>query len=311
MEKMSKPEVTVLMSTWNGEKYLREQLDSILNQQGVDVTLWVRDDGSSDSTREILKEYQNRYSNIDVIEGENLGYIASFMTLATRPGKNPAAYTAFSDQDDIWLPDKLISAVKMIEEKADHETKPVLYYSDLNIVDANDTYLKKANTWEGTINRYMFAMFIGIRGCTMVMNPALTRLVERYKQTKIFGHDTFIAELAFWSGEVVYDAVPHIDYRQTGENLSQTNITKKDRIVKNLEFIKKRCHQKACMHEINANVLLDQYEDVLNDPDELRIVAQYKKSWKNRFRLMRHREFFTFSLPIQITNVFLITIGKL
>lgn len=310
MEKQQKSEVTVLMSTWNGEKYLREQIDSILKQNDVNVSLIVRDDGSTDHTVEILDEYADHFPNVKVIRGNNLGYIQSFMTLATLKDK-PNTYTAFSDQDDIWHPDKLISAIRMIENVPENYEEPVLYYSDLNVTDESGNYLKKANTWEGTINKYMFSVFIGIRGCTMVLNPVLTELVSRYKPEKIFGHDTFIALLAFWSGKVIYDSNAYIDYRQTGSNLSQTNITKRDRIFKNLQFIRKRMSQKARMHEINSTVLLHQYENDLNDPESLKIVADYRKSLSNRMRLLRHREFFSFSLPIQITNVFLILTGKL
>lgn len=310
MEKKQKPEITVLMSTWNGEKYLREQIDSILAQQDVQVTLIIRDDGSKDSTLIILDEYAREHSNIRVIKGENLGYIQSFMRLATLKDK-PNSYTAFSDQDDIWHPDKLITAIQMIEKQPDNGIEPVLYYSDLNVVDEKGQFLKKANTWEGTINKYMFAMFIGIRGCTMIMNPKLTEMVSRYQPEKIFGHDTFIALLAFWSGKVIYDAVPHIDYRQTGGNLSQTNITKRDKLFKNIQFVRKRMKQKARMHETNATVLLHQYGDEIKDAQTLKIVADYRKSYKNRIRLIRHREFFTFSLPIQLTNTFLIFVSKL
>ena len=98
--------VAILMSTYNGEKYLDEQIGSILAQEGVDVTLYIRDDGSSDRTAEIIKYYCKRYHNVSFTQGENLGVGNSFMQLVY-DAKDVYDYYAFADQDDIWLRDKL------------------------------------------------------------------------------------------------------------------------------------------------------------------------------------------------------------
>lgn len=110
---MSKPTVSVLMSTYNGAKYIREQIDSILNQKDVNVELLIRDDGSSDNTAEICKEYQKKNTNIRFYQGENIGVGKSFMELLKKAPE--ADYYSFSDQDDVWLEDKLSRAVKMIK----------------------------------------------------------------------------------------------------------------------------------------------------------------------------------------------------
>ena len=102
-----KPTVTVLMSTYNGERFLKEQLDSILQQQDVDVRLCVRDDGSTDGTMDILLEYADA---IELTIGNNFGVGNSFMSMVYSANLE-SDYYAFSDQDDIWMPDKLISAV--------------------------------------------------------------------------------------------------------------------------------------------------------------------------------------------------------
>lgn len=106
--------VQVLLSSYNGENYIREQLDSILNQEGVEIQLLIRDDGSTDGTRSILAEYEQQWNNISVIYGMNVGVISSFFLLLEQAGEYP--YIAFADQDDVWLKQKLKRAVERIEQ---------------------------------------------------------------------------------------------------------------------------------------------------------------------------------------------------
>ena len=111
---MGFPRVSVLMSTYNGEKYLHEQINSILGQQGVEIHLLIRDDGSSDGTVEICKEYAKKYNQITFYQGENLGVGKSFLDLLKHAPD--ADYYSFADQDDVWLEDKIIRAVTMIKK---------------------------------------------------------------------------------------------------------------------------------------------------------------------------------------------------
>ena len=97
------------MSTYNGEKYLKEQIDSILSQEGVDVRLYIRDDGSSDRTTDILASYQE-HKNVKIEKGNNLGFAKSFLTALDECDE--ADYYAFSDQDDVWEKDKLSTAME-------------------------------------------------------------------------------------------------------------------------------------------------------------------------------------------------------
>ena len=117
--------VQVLMSTYNGEKYIREQLNSIINQTYPSIKILVRDDGSSDGTIEILEEYAAKYDNMAYYAGKNLGVIQSFLQLL-KDSDDSSAYYAFSDQDDVWLPEKIEKAVEMIENNKEVE-QPILY----------------------------------------------------------------------------------------------------------------------------------------------------------------------------------------
>lgn len=300
--------VVVMMSTYNGEKYLKPQIESILTQKGVKVHLVIRDDGSTDATRDILGEYCAKFQNITVYKGKNVGYIKSFMWLVKKVGAEKDTYYAFSDQDDIWDNQKLKAAVDMInKEKKDI---PVMYYSDLNVVDKDGSFIRKANTWEGSIDKYKISVFIGIRGCTMVYNYHLQALLQKYSPRKISGHDTYIALLAFWSGHVVYDSNAYIDYRQTGENLSITGKSSFDRLKKNFLYVKKRLTVRANIHENNAKEIIKGYENII-DVENLKAVAFYRNSLSSKIKLLKKKEYFHFSFLINLFNLLFIIIGKL
>lgn len=124
--------VAILMSTYNGSRYLSEQIDSILCQEGADVTLYIRDDGSSDQTIDIIKKYAKKYQNIILTTGQNVGVGNSFMQLVY-DCPDDFDYYAFSDQDDIWLKEKLKVAIDNIKQK----DTPTLYASNQMLVDEN------------------------------------------------------------------------------------------------------------------------------------------------------------------------------
>ena len=121
-----KKNVLVLMSTYNGEKYLREQLDSILKSTGVEVNVLVRDDGSTDSTVDILKEYTSS-GKLSYYVDKNVGPAQSFRNLVEACDKNYFAY-AYADQDDIWGEEKLFVAVSEISDAEKEKVGPILWY---------------------------------------------------------------------------------------------------------------------------------------------------------------------------------------
>ena len=105
------------MSTYNGEKYIKTQLDSILAQDYEEIDLLIRDDGSTDSTREILSAYAKKYSSITWYSGKNIGVQKSFFDLILKANLE-RDYYAFADQDDKWLPGKISRAVSILKEKS-------------------------------------------------------------------------------------------------------------------------------------------------------------------------------------------------
>lgn len=302
--------IHVMMSAYNGETYLERQLDSIFAQKGVDVFLHVRDDGSRDGTAAILRRYEAEHPNMSVTEGENLGYIRSFMWLVNHVPVEEGAFYAFSDQDDVWEEEKLLAAVTALGKM--DPAKPLMYYSDLKVVDSEENFIRMANTWESTIDKYKYAVFIGIRGCTMVFNDVLEAMLAPYEVRDIPGHDIYVALAAFWLGQVVYDPNAYILYRQTGGNLSITGTSSFDKFKKNLIYVKKRLTVRKCLHERNAKELLSHYgADHADELRDLREVAEYRKSFRNRMRLLTDRKFKKFSLLIRLFNDLFILLGKL
>ena len=120
--------IAVLMCTYNGEKHLQEQINSIKSQKGVSVSIYVRDDGSKDKTIEILKDYQNS-GDLIWFQGENIGPAVGFMELLYQTANKDFDYFAFSDQDDIWLDTKLLDAVGKIEKCTN---KKYILYKPIN-----------------------------------------------------------------------------------------------------------------------------------------------------------------------------------
>lgn len=284
--------IIVLMSTYNGEKYLEAQLDSILNQTYKNIELWIRDDGSSDNTVKILRRYKTVYDNIQIIEGKNIGASRSFLSLLKdAPCVN---YYAFSDQDDIWLPPKIEIAVNAL--KKENDKNPLLYCSSLMVVDNNmvelgvmhkDTILKKGSSlvdYKGT-------------GCTMLFNDRTRNLVLNHLPDNLLYHDMWVYHTCVFLGKVVFDNTPHILYRQHGGNAVGWEITFKDKIRSRWRSL----HHLRDQHyrENEAKQLLLAYDSLLSikDKELIRIVSDYKSGCKNKLK-------FVFTKDVKCDNFF-------
>lgn len=206
--------VQILLSTYNGEKYIKEQIESILSQEKVEINLLIRDDGSTDKTLEIVEKIALENKNIKFYKGKNIGPAKSFMDLINKSGE--FEYFAFADQDDVWKPNKIISAINMLKEA---EQKPALYMSALEIVDENlnTIEIKKVNgnfSFEGEIIRN-FAT-----GCTQVFNQKLCDIIKQYTPSYIIMHDSWITRVCYGiGGKVIIDNNTYIKYRQHKNNV--------------------------------------------------------------------------------------------
>lgn len=226
------PTILVVMACYNGAEYLDEQLASLFAQQGVRVSLLVRDDGSDDGTPEKLEQWRKTYPDqIDIVEDDagNLGASGSFsqlLTLALRQWDRPGKYAAvaLADQDDIWYEEKLqrsLAALAGVSE-GKPESFPVLVHSDLRVVDESGQEMSASlMQYQGldARKRYFAAQLLSntVTGCTAVCNRALLEMALPVPEDAMM-HDWWLSLVASAFGEITYIDQPLIDYRQHGAN---------------------------------------------------------------------------------------------
>lgn len=243
-DKVAGKVIQVLMSTYNGDEYLKEQIDSILAQDcekkaGTKLKLLIRDDGSKDGTQKILGEYAKKYpETIEWYQGQNVGVIKSFFDLVVKSDEK-ADYYAFSDQDDYWHKDKLSAGItnidKMSKEKDTKKNMPLLYCCSPMLVDENLKELNNEMTRKLKKPAFENAVVENIvTGCTLVMNKTLRDMAKAHQPEFTVMHDWWFYLLASCYGKVYYDMEQHISYRQHGSNTVGYNVSKtkefKDRL---------------------------------------------------------------------------------
>lgn len=208
-------QVAVLMSTYNGEKYLPEQLDSILAQRGERPSIYVRDDGSGDTTLEILQSRTDA-GELQFEAGDNMGPAKSFLNLLFSAPDHE--FYAFADQDDVWLPGKLERALERLDDMKPHN--PRLYFSNVTNADADGKptgELLSTGTPPGLGNAMVQCFSIG---ATMVFNHAArSLLVSRAMPMHVHMHDWWAYLVVASLGQVIYDPEPSMLYRQHGQNV--------------------------------------------------------------------------------------------
>ncbi|MBD5288503.1 MAG: glycosyltransferase family 2 protein [Bacteroides sp.] len=278
-------QITILMSTYNGEKFLRPQLDSIFSQENVDIHLLIRDDGSVDSTLSILRKYERIYPDkVKILPGENIGWKKSFRTLLDYAAENfnGCNYFAFADQDDIWLPAKLEKAISNIKE---HAAVPVLYYSNLFFYknEINEGLIHKTAA-EATFKNCLARNYA--TGCTIVFNSRLLECLSHGTPCIDIPHDHWAYMVAVLCGKVIYDSDSYILYRQHDSN----QIGSKHGLFDVWKARFKRFSQPELdnIREKTAKELLrihasDMYPEARKAVEKL---AGYKDSISNRLRLL-------------------------
>lgn len=215
MSKTALPNVCVLLSTYNGQNYVAELIDSILNQHGVDVTIIIRDDGSNDDTESIIQKYALLHDRIKVYPGRNLGVVKSFFELMRLAPESE--FIAFADQDDLWKPTKLAASVKRLRE-IPPET-PGMYYSRLEFVDEdlNHIGLSAIPTFSGFHNAVVQNQ---ATGCTVVLNATAHKIIADKLPEWALMHDWWCYLVVSAFGITVYDTESHILYRKHGKNVT-------------------------------------------------------------------------------------------
>lgn len=207
--------VQILLSTYNGEKYLREQLDSFLNQEGVEnIKVMIRDDGSTDHTPEILREYSQRYG-FDVVIGENIGVNDSMFWLFNHCDLS-CDYYAISDQDDVWMKEKLVTAVSKL--RSFNELKPAMFASCSEIVDNKLRHLGSSLVPKKGVSFFNAMVQNVTPGHTQVFNRAMMLEVIEKGISDVHVIDWWLYLVATGIGEIAFDTDFTVKHRQHGEN---------------------------------------------------------------------------------------------
>lgn len=223
---MSSPGLVILLSSYNGEAFIGEQINSIRRQTWADWTLLVRDDGSSDDTVEVVETLSALDDRILLLRDErgNLGPAGSFGALLEYAHETGARYVALADQDDVWCPTKLARELELLhwKERQVGESTPLLVHSDLAVVREDLRLLHRSFlAFQGL--RHPPTLSLGtlliqnfVTGCTIVMNRAL--LQAAVPLPSVIMHDWWLALCAAALGQVLYLPQATVLYRQHGKN---------------------------------------------------------------------------------------------
>lgn len=213
------PLVAILMCTYNGELYIKEQLDSIQNQDYQDWILYVSDDGSSDQTLKILNNYQKLWgkNKLHILEGPGQGFQKNFMSLITSKKIN-ADFYMLSDQDDVWLQKKITTAVKYLRSKK--KAKPQLYCGRTTYVNKRLKFITHSELFlePPSFNNAIVQSIAG--GNTMAYNNALKKIAMLCPEAVIISHDWWLYILCeLFNGQTYFDVDSYILYRQHENSL--------------------------------------------------------------------------------------------
>lgn len=216
---LSQSKVAILLCTYNGERFLPDQLDSFMSQDYSSWQVWASDDGSKDGTLAILKRYRQHwgYERLFIFDGPGKGSTANFLSLTCKSEIN-ADYYAFSDQDDIWENNKLSKAVNWLNTIS--KDVPALYCSRTRLIDAAGQEMGYS-PWFKKPPSFANALVQNIAGGnTMVINKAACDLIrEAGKEVDAVVHDWWIyMVVSGCGGRVFYDSYASLRYRQHNEN---------------------------------------------------------------------------------------------
>lgn len=273
--------LTILMATYNGEKYLKEQIDSLLNQTFTDFTLYIQDDVSTDGTWGILTNYQQKYPDkIKIVQNEiNSGSAKNnFLNLMTTIKDD---YLMLCDQDDVWLPDKIkITMAKMKEMEQNYPNKPIVVHTDLKVVDRNLNVIhpsyKTAANRNYNKNTYPHIVTLNnVSGCTSLYNRSLADLLSKKPDYTVM-HDWWLQLVAASFGKVGHVNEPTILYRQHEDNSSGAkdvrSIKYKLKCLLNSDEVRKSIHSTFPQ----AKCFLESYVDILSH-EQINFLQAYCK----------------------------------
>jgi glycosyltransferase involved in cell wall biosynthesis len=277
-----KESVQILLSAYNGEKYIGAQLQSLSAQTYDNLFISFRDDGSTDDTADILRNFIKSYPKSEFTEGINIGAVKSFFELL-KLSSDSSSYFAFCDQDDVWENDKIARAVKHLDKLP--AEKPAMYFCRLNIVDENLKHIAYSPI-PSRKPSFKNALVENIAtGSTIVINRAARTLILSRLPENAPIHDWWIYVAVSAFGEIVYDEKPLIKYRQHGSNA----IGIKTGLLSQLRSRMKRFLNGKGLKSISlqAGEFYDIYGNLLNEPEK-QIIEAFLFKRKNIYERLKY-----------------------
>lgn len=312
MEKrgISVEKICVLMTSYNPKKYILDQVKSIIDQKDVLVDIVIRDDASTDLTW--LNEVMKRYPQITVIRGKkNLGVIKNVWQLIDYANQEKQDYDffAYSDQDDVWMPDKLTTGINVL--KKSQSTRPNLYYTNLLLTDQNlnpngnlfPTGVVKSNLGQGLAQIFEFA-------CTSIFNKTMVNeLATIPKEFMQFDH--LIYYMAIIRGKAYFDNTPYIYYRQHGENVSGNKKHDIHYILSKLSIVVPKPSETDSSFKNISKYLLKYFEkDLTIEQREIVFKVANYKSFLSRIKIICDRRIRAGYQPKDFYRMLRLLVGK-
>lgn len=286
--------ILILLSTYNGHRFLRDQLDSLYAQEDVHFHILVRDDGSSDDTVSILNEYKSKYGNMSILAETNVGCVKSFHSLIhIAATKYPSYdYYAFCDQDDIWLPNKLIIGTNKLN-KISSSNK--LYFCTANYVDTNLKFIRKTNSPKFV--DYKTCVFRNpVLGCTMIFDKDFLIIIDKDYDKRMNNsgpiqlHDRWAYQCAnYLDTTIINDSEAYINYRQHRDNVTTAN---KNFFKRYTEALRENFKYRNKNLMLNLN-FYNTYYEFINDKkkkDFIQSLCTYNKSLNKSIKYLKNQQ---------------------
>jgi glycosyltransferase involved in cell wall biosynthesis len=281
---MDNVKVVILLATYNGEKYLAEQLESLFIQDFKNIYLLISDDGSSDKTLEIIQQFKKKWGDdkVFIFSGPQKGYAKNFLHLVQSAEKvlkiDENFYFAYADQDDIWYPNKISNALNALSSI--HDDLPSLFCTRTRLINeiGEPIGFSPIFTKPPTFKNALLQNIAG--GNTMIFNYQTFKLLNHTPfANPIFAHDWWTYLLVTGAqGHVIYSSVASMDYRQHAKNLVGSNIGLMARLYRMKELIKGRF-----LHWNSDNLTsLTNYANILS-PENQQLVEDFLALRKKHF----------------------------
>lgn len=287
-------QVQILLSTWNGEAWLPELLESLEQQTFSDWELLVRDDGSTDQTVKLLLAWQqkcpDRMTRLD-LEGQHLGSTASFSHLVT---VSDAPYLMFCDQDDVWFPEKIAMEYESMQRlSAQHgERVPLLVHTDLALINENKLLMNGSFwKWRGFDvhqQKQGYLLTNTVTGCATIFNRAAADKAFPVS-VGVQHHDRWLGLVCAWFGVVHPLERASLLYRQHDDNAVGAGLTHYQHVSP------RSVSERLANWSAQAEVFLKRFGDELEAKDYWLVEAladlRHLKGWERRRQIVRHRLF--------------------